>query len=74
MSRLATLSEEDLADRTLAGLEASSERLYRIERLLSDIQRRVEEMEGVLLEQFRDDVSEVSSCTAASARYCQAPR
>ena len=49
-------STEDLLDRTIAGWEAANERMRRMEDHVCDLLRRVADMEGVLVEQFRDQI------------------
>ena len=66
-------STEDLLDRTIAGWEAANERMRRMEEHVYDLLRRVTDMEGVLVEQFRDDATDVSCVTASTARYCAPP-
>jgi glutaredoxin 2 len=72
MSNVSTT--EELLDRTIAGWEAVNERIRRMENHVYDLLRRLEDMEAVMMEQFRDDATEISSVTASTTRYCNPPR
>ena len=74
MPNLANASTEELIDKTIAGWEAANERMYRTEQMAYDLARRVSDLEAVLLEQFRDDASVISSITTSTTKYCATPR
>ena len=69
MPNLANASTEELIDNTIAGWEAANERMYRTEQMAYDLARRVSDLEAVLLEQFRDDASVISSITTSTTKY-----